>query len=56
MFARVPFGEKVALRYDHDWGKKENEYGLSYKIHNYITLEYVYNDEEGKWLRLIANL
>lgn len=21
-----------------------------------ITLEYVYNDEEGKWLRLIANL
>lgn len=56
VFARVPFGEKVALRYDHDWGKKENEYGLSYKIHNYITLEYVYNDEEGKWLRLIANL
>lgn len=37
-------------------GEKENEYGLSYKIHNYITLEYVYNDEEGKWLRLIANL
>ena len=56
VFARVPFGEKDDLRYDHEWGKKVNEYGLSYKIHNYITLEYVYNDEEGKWLRLIANL
>lgn len=56
VFARVPFGEKVALRYNYDFGKKESEYGLSYKIHNYITLEYVYNEEEGKWLRLIANL
>lgn len=56
VFARVPFGEKVALRYDYNWGKKENEYGLSYKFHNYMTLEYVYNDEDGKWLRLIANL
>ena len=56
VFARVPFGEKIALRYNYDFGKKESEYGLSYKIHNYITLEYVYNEEEGKWLRLIANL
>ena len=56
VFARVPFGEKVALRYNYDFGKKESEYGLSYKIHNYMTLEYVYNEEEGKWLRLIANL
>lgn len=56
IFAHVPFGEKISFRYDRDWSKKENEYGLSYKIHNYMTLEYVYNDEEGKWLRLIANL
>lgn len=55
-FAQIPFGENFALRYDRDCKKKENEYGFSYKIHNYMTIEYVYNDEEGKWLRLIANL
>lgn len=56
IFSVVPIGDKFALRYDRDFRKKDNEYGFSYKIHNYITLEYVYNDEEGKWLRLIANL
>ncbi len=56
VFGTIPFGEKIALRYDRDFREKENEFGLSYKIHNYMTLEYVYNDEEGKWLRLIANL
>lgn len=56
VFSYVPFGERFAFRYDRDFKKKENEYGLSYKIHNYMTLEYVYNDEEGRWLRLIANL
>ena len=56
IFSQIPFGEHFALRYDRDCKKKENEYGFSYKIHNYMTLEYVYNDEEGKWLRLIANL
>lgn len=56
VFGTIPFGEKIALRYDRDFKEKENEFGLSYKIHNYMTLEYVYNDEEGKWLRLIANL
>lgn len=56
VFGSIPFGEKMALRYDRDFKEKENEFGFSYKIHNYMTLEYVYNDEEGKWLRLIANL
>lgn len=55
VFARVPFGEKLPCGIIMIW-EKESEYGLSYKIHNYITLEYVYNEEEGKWLRLIANL
>ena len=56
IFSYVPIGERWAFRYDRDFKKRENEYGLSYKIHNYMTLEYVYNDEEGRWLRLIANL
>lgn len=56
VFGSVPFGKSFALRYDRDFQAGENEFGLSYRIHNYITVEYVYNDEEGKWLRLIANL
>lgn len=56
IFGNVPIGNKFSLRYDRDFKKRENEFGFSYKIHNYITLEYVYNDEDGKWLRLIANL
>lgn len=56
VFATLPFGEKWAFRYDRDFKEKNNEYGLSYKLFNYMTLEYVYNDEDGKWLRLIANL
>lgn len=50
------FGDRWAFRYDRDLAEKENEYGLSYRLHNYMTVEYVYNDEEGKWLRFIANL
>lgn len=56
IFGNVPIGNKFSLCYDRDFKKRENEFGFSYKIHNYITLEYVYNDEDGKWLRLIANL
>lgn len=56
LFGSIPFGQKFSFRYDRDFRNKENEFGLSYRIHNYMTLEYVYNDEEGKWLRLVANL
>lgn len=56
VFARKQFGDRWALRYERDFREKEDEYGLSYRIHNYMTLEYVYNEEEGRWLRLIANL
>lgn len=56
VFGVIPFGDKFAFRYDRDFKHRENEFGLSYKIFNYMTLEYVYNDEDGKWLRIIANL
>ncbi len=56
IFSTVFINERMALRYDRDFAKRENEYGLSYKVHNYMTVEYVYNNEEGGWLRLIANL
>ena len=56
VFGVIPFGEQFALRYDRNFKTRDNEFGLSYKIHNYMTLEYVYNDKDGKWLRIIANL
>lgn len=56
VFGIVPIGSKFSLRYERDFKDDENEFGLSYKVHNYMTLEYVYNDEDGKWLRLVANL
>jgi hypothetical protein len=56
VFGVIPFGDRFALRYDRDFKNRNNEFGFSYKIHNYMTLEYVYNDEDGKWLRIIANL
>lgn len=54
--AKKRFGDRWAFRYDRDFKEKDNEYGISYRIHNYMSVEYVYNDEEGKWVRLIANL
>jgi hypothetical protein len=56
VFGVIPFGEQFALRYDRNFKTRDNEFGFSYKIHNYMTLEYVYNDKDGKWLRIIANL
>lgn len=50
------FGGRWALRYDRDLAERNDEYALSYRVHNYMTVEYVYNEEDGKWLRLIANL
>lgn len=56
VFGVIPLGNKFALRYDRNFKNREDEFGFSYKIYNYMTLEYVYNNEDGKWLRLVANL
>lgn len=55
VFGGQDIGDRWHLRYDRDFREESNEFGLSYKVHNYLTLEYVYTDD-GKWLRLIANL
>ena len=49
-------GRLWEARYDRNVDAHEDEIGISYKLHNYMTLEYVYNSEDGSWLRLIANL
>lgn len=54
--AEKAMGQRWGLRYDRDFDEKTNEIGVYYKLHNYMTVEYVYNSEDGNWLRLIANL
>ncbi len=56
VFGSKKFGDRWALRFDRDLKKKVNEYGVSYRLHNYLAMEYVYHTQDGKWLRLIANL
>ncbi len=56
VFGSKKFGDRWELRFDRDLRKKVNEYGVSYRLHNYLALEYVYHTQDGKWLRLIANL
>lgn len=46
----------MMIDYDRNVTEAWNEFGLLYKLHNYMTVEYVYNNKDGNWFRLIANL
>ena len=50
------FGTSWAFQYDRNFTDSIDEIGVLYKLHNYMTIEYIYNNEEGNWLRLIVNL
>ena len=56
IFGTKRFGDRWAFRFDRDIKKRENEFAVSYRLHNYLALEYVYRKKDEKWLRLIANL
>lgn len=56
LFLSKMINDRWGTRYERNFQKETNEFGISYKLHNYMTLEYVYNSEDGNWLRLIANL
>lgn len=53
-FFKQELNEKFSLRTEHDFKNKLNEFGLRYKIHDFISLEYVKNNEDN-WLRLVGN-
>lgn len=42
------------LRYEYDLEKKSGEAGLSYRLHDFLRLEFVRDTEDG-WLRLIGD-
>lgn len=55
VWLRQHFGKKWMLRLDRDLTNHDDEVGLTYRIHEYIGLEYVVSDHD-KWLRVIGYL
>ncbi len=43
------------LKAQRTWRAKENEFTLGYRIHPYLTAEYIYNSDDH-WLRLIGHI
>lgn len=48
------FDNKWLLRYEYAFADQTEEIGLRYKIHDFVSLEYIINDNDS-WLRLIGN-
>lgn len=49
------FDPKWGVRIEHFTGKDRNEYALRYRIHEFLSAEYVYGGKES-YLRIIGNL
>ena len=48
------FDDKWRLRYEYAFADQTEELGLRYKIHDFVSLEYIIDDKDS-WLRLIGN-
>ena len=48
-------GNRWNARYERDMTAKANEFALSYDVHEYLRLEYVWGDHD-RWLRLIGRI
>lgn len=53
MWLRQDIGARWHVRAQRDFEIKRNEFGLAYDLNNYLTLEYVVNEDDN-WLRLIG--
>lgn len=47
-------GRKWMLRYEYRWTDQRGEGALRYRLHDFLSLEYVM-DREDKWFRVIGN-
>lgn len=56
VFGKVRVNERTLILCARNLTEETNEFEFLYKLHNYMTAEYVYNNRDGNWLRLIANL
>ena len=48
------FDERWLLRYEYAHDTRLGEFGFRYKLHDFVSLEYIVNKEDS-WLRLIGN-
>lgn len=48
-------GNRWNARYERDMTAKTNEFAISYDVHEYLRLEYVWSDHD-RWLRLIGRI
>ena len=48
-------GNRWNARYERDMTGKANEFAISYDVHEYLRLEYVWGDHD-RWLRLIGRI
>lgn len=46
--------DRWLLRYEYRWADQKGEAALRYRMHDFLSLEYVF-DKEDSWLRLIGN-
>ena len=48
-------GPRWKARYERNMSSRDNEFALSYDVHEYLRLEYIW-DEHSTWLRLIGRI
>lgn len=52
---RQNIGNRWNIRYERDMTAKTNEFAISYDVHEYLRLEYIWGDHD-RWLRLIGRI
>jgi hypothetical protein len=55
LWLKQRFGDRWQFRIERNLRDKNNEIGLAYDVHEYVTLEYIVGDHEN-WLRVIGHL
>lgn len=55
LWLRQQLGGRWMLRFDRDLTNRDDEFGLAYRLHEYISLEYIISDHDN-WLRIIGHL
>ena len=48
------FNDRWLFRYEYAHDTRLGEFGLKYKLHDFVSLEYILNKDDS-WLRLIGN-
>lgn len=55
LWLRQSVGDRWHLRAQREFKAQKNEFALSYDIHSYMTLEYIFNSDDN-WLRVIGHI